>query len=424
MNLSSKYPHGDSPSHNASKEPQFAPKTSTLTGEKSDKHRSKGREVWRRIDEVAAQQGETSNHRGGKPFVLIGDVHRPDSAARLIDSIEIHRAPTHNTQPNTMESTVQRHNDQMHSKPHIASIDFLAELLATLCSQCETKASLSLIGRIQGKHPGLKALTAWAREILHSSLTLLSLKANNVFEVTFNHTDGKIHALKQADLTCESENIYFSSWRPHFDAKQTHATDSLDHPVWMQIVDLCQVLREEKSMCTIGEQIGQVILIDTSEAYMAKLFGPRIRLLIRDLDSLPSAIRIPRLDGEGIVEYKLEFNGLPNQCRRCRSHDHQIHYCPKREMIRRHKGSKQDRRRATQAEREETTQSDVPPPQGEAVHTEAAVTKLPLKQKKLLPFNRWRQQHQTSSQKNYIDCTSSTPITRNSGCRRDKMRPR
>lgn len=207
-------------------------------------------------------------------------------------------------------------------------------------SQCDNKASISLLGRIQGKHPGLKALTAWARETLHPSLALLSLKANNVFEVTFERPEGRTHALNQTDLTYELSTIFFSSWRPHFDASQLHATDRLDHPVWMQIVNLCQVLRDDALLHTIGAQIGQVISIDNSDAYRAKLFGPRIRLLVEDLDALPHTVVLPRLDGDGTIEYPLEFRGLPNQSGRCRSREHQVRYCPKKDPLGRHQKHK------------------------------------------------------------------------------------
>lgn len=136
---------------------------------------------------------------------------------------------------------------------------------------------------------------------------------------------------------CESAAIFFSSWRPHFDANLPHDTDRLDYPVWMQIVNICQVLRDDTFLHTIGNQIGQVISVDNSDAYRAKLFGPRIRLLVRDLDALPHSVILPRLDGEGTVEYTLEFSGLPNQCGRCRSREHQVCGCPKREFLSQHK---------------------------------------------------------------------------------------
>ena len=203
-------------------------------------------------------------------------------------------------------------------------------VLAQLRSTCEAKAEVSLLGRIHGKHPGLKALTAWARDTLHSSLSILSLKTNNLFEVTFTHPEGRIHALTQADLICDTAAIFFSSWRPHFDAKASQAEESLDHPVWVQIVDLCQVLREESFLRIVGEQIGQVISIDNSEGYRSKLFGPRIRLLVKELNRLPQTVVLPRLDREGTVEYSLEYSGLPHQCGRCRAHDHLVRNCPKK----------------------------------------------------------------------------------------------
>ena len=91
------------------------------------------------------------------------------------------------------------------------------------------------------------------------------------------------------------------------------------------------MLREESFLRNIGDQLGQVVTIDTSESYITKLFGPRIRLLVRTLHNLPHTIILPRIDREGSVEYKLEYSGLPNQCGRCRSREHQVRHCPKKE---------------------------------------------------------------------------------------------
>ena len=124
-------------------------------------------------------------------------------------------------------------------------INVLEELLNSIRTTCAEKANVSLLGRIQGKHPGLKALTAWAWETLHTSLVLLTLKTNNLFEITFNSTEGQTHALTQTDLSCEATTITFSSWRPHFNAKTQQEHEQLDHPIWLQVVDLCQFLRKD-----------------------------------------------------------------------------------------------------------------------------------------------------------------------------------
>lgn len=113
--------------------------------------------------------------------------------------------------------------------------------------------------------PGIK-LSQPRLGTLHPSLALLSLKTNNLFEDTFTNTEGRIHVLTQADLTCQSVAISFSCWCPHFHSKAPHATDRLDFPIWVQIVYVCQVLKEDTFLKTIEEQIGQVITIDNSEA--------------------------------------------------------------------------------------------------------------------------------------------------------------
>ena len=319
--------------HNESRhEPNGPPKDLKVVGGNREGHSC--RQVWRR------KESQIPAPPGSMPLAQVGERSSPTPAARLTDSSELQisaNAQTHTPTHKMEDSTEEEVNPTTDHRKVVVSIP--AALLANLRSQCDSKASVSLVGRIQGKHPGLKALTAWARETLHPSLDLLSLQANNVFEVTFRQPEGRIHALNQTDLMCETAAIFFSSWRPHFDASLPHALDRLDHPVWMQIVNLCQVLRDDTFLHTIGEQIGQVISIDNTDAYRAKLFGPRIRLLVRDLDSLPHTVVLPRLDGEGTIDYALEFSGLPNQCGRCRSREHQVRYCPKRELASRHKSS-------------------------------------------------------------------------------------
>ena len=102
---------------------------------------------------------------------------------------------------------------------------------------------------------------------------------------------------------------------------------------------MCQVLCNDTFLQTIGEQIGQVISIDNSEAYRAKLFGPKIRLLVRDLYTLPHTVVLPRLDGKGSIEYALEFSGLPNQCGRCRSREHLVRFYLRKEFTGRYKNT-------------------------------------------------------------------------------------
>jgi len=315
--------------HNESRhEPNDAPNGA----EGDNRDGDSGRRVWRR-------KGATiPTPQGSVPSAQVGEQTSSTPATRLTDSTKILSfTNTHPQTPTfTMETPTGEDANQTTDQRRVV-IKVPEALLASMRNQCDKKASVSLLGRIQGKHPGFKALTAWARENLHSSFEFLSIQANNVFEVTFSQPEGRIHALNQTDLMCENVAIFFSSWCPHFDPSLPHATERLDYPVWMQVVNLCQVQRNDAFLHTIGGQIGQVISIDNTEAYRAKLFGPRIRLLVRDLDSLPHTVALPRLDGEGTLDYAVEFSGLPNQCGRCRSREHQVRYCPKRELTSRHR---------------------------------------------------------------------------------------
>jgi hypothetical protein len=305
--------------------------------------RGVARKVWRRLGEEQDNVLELPSSPCDGPFAQAGVQQPPEPTARSTHSTAIHTSESPNVHTTITEHlphkdqkqhtchTPSEEQDPQTNKHQKLKVALSEELLSTLRANCAAKAAVSLFGRIQGKHPGLKALTTWAKVSLHPSLILLSLKAKNLFEVTLDSEEGRLHALRQADLKCEATSIFFASWRPHFDSKAPQAIAKLDCLVWVQIVDLCQILREEAFLRAIGEQLGQVIAIDTSEAYKAKLLGPRIRLLVQDLNDLPQSIVIPKLDGEGEAKYELEFSGLPNQCGRCRARDHQVRNCPKNE---------------------------------------------------------------------------------------------
>ena len=269
MNLASTLLRGEAPQHADSRDPKHG--------------RFGAQQAWR-VKAVGGSQGDSGRvaeaeqpHQNplsldsSRLLAQVGERFPPKPAARSADSDKM--KSSENT-PFPPAHTPLARNGVGETRKIVATIP--ADLLESLRTSCDNKTTVSLLGRIQGKHPGLKTLTAWARETLHPSPTLLSLKANNVFELTFSCPEGRTHALKQADLTCEAATIFLSSWRPQFDAKKTQDIDSLDYPVWVQIVDLCQILRTEAFLRIIGAQIGQVISIDNSEAYKAKLFGPRI----------------------------------------------------------------------------------------------------------------------------------------------------
>ena len=217
MHLGPTFPRGDSPLQNKTREHQKG----GFGSQQAWRLQSEGHRNWGNLSRVGGRgnafvQHNTSNPHSWKPLAQAGEPHLPDPVARLIDSTEMFTsANSTNDQSDTAAPTATtiayQDGPNMREDPGIFVATVPEDVLVDLRSKCTTKASVSLIGRIQGKHPGLNALTAWARETLHSSFVRLTLKANNVFEVDFGQPEGRIHTLNQADLTCGSTTIFFSS---------------------------------------------------------------------------------------------------------------------------------------------------------------------------------------------------------------------
>lgn len=161
--------------------------------------------------------GNISKPSNGRPLAQAWEQFPPKPVARSHDP-----APTHTHATSTLHqpalNMAQPTDDDAHHNPHtppdtsckmVAKIPYT--ILETLQTSCAVKASISLLGRIQGKHPNFKALTTWAKETLRPSLTLLSLISNNVFKgrITFERPKRRIHALNQAELVCDSTTIFF-----------------------------------------------------------------------------------------------------------------------------------------------------------------------------------------------------------------------
>jgi len=171
-------------------------------------------QVWRRVGEE--QMLDTPVGQDSGPPAQEREQRFLDPAARLTNSSEKDHftppatRPANNTEQPPHEEEEQEGGHKDKSRKFVAAIPDV--FLNRLRANCEVTTSTSLLGRIQGKHPGLKTLTSWALETLHKSLTLLSMKSHNFFEVTFSSTEGRLHALKQTDLVCDSAAIFFSSW--------------------------------------------------------------------------------------------------------------------------------------------------------------------------------------------------------------------
>lgn len=163
------------------------------------------------------------------------------------------------------------------------------QLLADLEATFACKAELMVIGYINGKCPGPRKLNAWASTWLHGSFVSMSMRPNNFFEVLFSQELGRAQTLTNINYTCDNLVISFAPWSPFFDAEtETEWPDEkLKIALWVQIVGLPLPLQTKPFLIEALAIVGEVLLVDESEAYRAKMSRPRVRILTEDIDNLP-----------------------------------------------------------------------------------------------------------------------------------------
>jgi hypothetical protein len=143
------------------------------------------RKVWKRIGEEHDNVLEPPSSPCDGPFAQAEVQQPPEPAARSTQSTAIHTSKSPNVHTSITEHSPHKDQDQhtchtsseeqdpQTNKHRKLKVALSEELLSTLRVNCAAKAAVTLFGRIQGKHPGLKALTAWAKATLHPSLILL-----------------------------------------------------------------------------------------------------------------------------------------------------------------------------------------------------------------------------------------------------------
>jgi hypothetical protein len=112
----------------------------------------KGKQVWRRIGEQERALNTTIG-QGNGPFAQVGEPRPPEPAARSPNSSEISASTQPPAEPDNPTSEEHEHQGTKRN----LNITLSEELLNKLRATCKT--SVSLLGRIQGKHPGLQTLT-------------------------------------------------------------------------------------------------------------------------------------------------------------------------------------------------------------------------------------------------------------------------
>lgn len=188
-------------------------------------------------------------------------------------------------------------------------------------------AANSVIGRIHGRNPGLQGLKAWCSDNLDKTLLTVNMLGRGFFELEFTSTEGRHAALKQSFLGIGGQEMSFSPWIPHFSPESIEATRALKHPVWMQLLGLNRFLRQEEFLRAVASQIGEVLFIEDVDSYKGKTAGPRIRTLVQDVTALPEEVSLVGPDETVFQKIKVVYNGIQNQCNRCKGMGHYVKDC-------------------------------------------------------------------------------------------------
>jgi hypothetical protein len=84
-----------------------------------------------------------------------------------------------------------------------------------------------------------------------------------------------------------------------------------------------------------GEGFRQkILLVKLLDTYVSKIASLHVKMLIGNIKNLFQKIVILIKTLEDNIIHKLLFNGIPNQCNRCRIHGHFIIFCPLKKLSR------------------------------------------------------------------------------------------
>jgi hypothetical protein len=83
-----------------------------------------------------------------------------------------------------------------------------------------------------------------------------------------------------------------------------------------------------------GETRQKVLQVELSNIYVSKITRPRVKMLIGNIKNLFQKIVIIIETPKNNVVHKHLFNGIPNQCNRCRIHGHLFKGCPLKKLNR------------------------------------------------------------------------------------------
>ena len=237
---------------------------------------------------------------------------------------------THLTGPSFDKEKMQDKNNQGSERP--VEISFTSEEMLLLEQEIDRLEGIAVICRVVGSRPNRGLLRDMLQGKYHAQvggIKEVQLLGKGFYQIVL---EDKVAAEKLITLSpCQIRNtwLFMRKWTHGFNPEKAAHHDDAMKKVTMLFPGLS--LEYSRLLPTIGNSFGMMLDEDLTLADRLKkqLGPPSIRLLVPDIDKLPSKVLIPGKNGMRI-EQRIEVIGAPGQCFACKKFGHLKKNCPTR----------------------------------------------------------------------------------------------
>ena len=213
------------------------------------------------------------------------------------------------------------------------AIKFSKEVSALFHLEVQRLCTYSIICRIVGSRPNRGLLRDLIQSKMQSTVKHVQLLGMGFYHIEFSDASAVEMAVKNNPIELRLGSMAFCmNWTQGFSPKEGAKTFGNMYSTTVVFPGM----RKEyvPFLDEICGQLGSVLhKMEVKSNVNGNKDGlPSLRLMVASLQNLPSVIILPRTDG-GIVEQRVVFGGLPNQCFYCRQLGHFIQECPKRKSV-------------------------------------------------------------------------------------------